>query len=482
MRLFFTLLTTFLMLHIHASGQITITQSDMPGQGETYLFSNAANPGVINFQKTGPNQTWDYTNLQAEDQYVDTYQSMNNVPSIYQLLRFQKGANLAKNEQQLPGGSIPVGGPLDNIISFFESDAQSFERVAFGVTLASNDIPIQFDTNDVFYNFPLQYGQKDSNTSFFSFPPSNIPLPIPGDIYFERQQKRVNSVDGWGTLKTPYGEFQTLRVKTQLYYDDSLFAQGQGQDIPMNKEIQYKWLAKGMGPPLLTVTTREIAGTEQVTNVTYRDNCQPITSSVSTKACDLYTSPSGESTWRKSGNYQDTLNNASPIGCDSVFNIDLTIRTVDSSITINADTLTAQAQNATYQWLNCNDNYTPLDGETNKTLKPTASGTYAVEVTKNGCTDTSGCKSVSGVGIKDGSKAQIRIMAYPLNDKVKVDIPHTTKARNYRMLTTTGKIAQSGSLEDKGTHTINVSNISPGIYLIVVQGKDMVKTKKIIVD
>lgn len=482
MRLFCAFLTTILLLNINALGQITLNQNDMPVRGETYRFSTAANPGIVNFQLKGPNQTWDYSNLRAEDeQYVDTYYSMNNVPSIYQILRFQKGANLSKKEQQLAGGSLPVGGPLDNIYSFFESNARSYSRVAYGVTLSSNDIPVQFDTNDVVYNFPLQYGQKDSNTSFFSFPPSGIPLPLPGDIYFERQQKRVNTVDGWGTLKTPLGEFQTLRVKTELYYDDSLYAQGQGQDIPINKEIRYKWLAKGMGPPLLTVQVQEVAGVQQVTNITYQDDCNPTISSIKATACDLYTSPSGEYTWKESGSYRDTVNNATPTGCDSVYDINLTIKAVDSTIMSSEGALEAKSQNASYQWLNCNNDYTPI-GKTSKTYKPSSGGSYAVEITKNGCTDTSSCQSLSSTGSTYQIKEEISIIANSLNDHIKINGYPNSHEMNYRLQTTTGKIVKSGDLNRSGIHKVEVSSLSSGIYLMVIQGEQTVKTKKVVVE
>jgi hypothetical protein len=62
-------------------------------------------------------------------------------------------------------------------------------------------------------------------------------------------------VDGWGTLTTPYGEFQTLRVKTEIEEYDSLYSDSLGIGMPVTRNIiEYKWLANGYPEPMLQVT------------------------------------------------------------------------------------------------------------------------------------------------------------------------------------------------------------------------------------
>jgi hypothetical protein len=66
---------------------------------------------------------------------------------------------------------------------------------------------------------------------------------------------RKNTVDGWGTLTTPYGEFQTLRVKTEITEYDSLYSDSLGMGIPMTRNIiEYKWWANGYHEPVLVVS------------------------------------------------------------------------------------------------------------------------------------------------------------------------------------------------------------------------------------
>ena len=101
--------------------------------------------------------------------------------------------------------------------------------------------------------------------------------------------------------------------------------------------------------------------------------------------------------YTSSGIYNQTLTNLS--GCDSVVTLDLGIISVDTSVSyvISSSTLTALAPNATYQWLDCNNNNTPVAGETNQNFSPTSNGNYAVEVTQNGCTAISNCYQINNL-------------------------------------------------------------------------------------
>ena len=282
MRFLTALLFAIVLVTFSALGQsVRIQSNDIPAAGDTFRMSIANNPQVLNLQKTGADQTWDYTSLVSNGaQYVDTYYAMSEVPTTYQLLTFLKGANLGYlNLSANPGNqldSLTGSLPVENLFAFYRKNSQSYSQVAYGVTLTFAGIPAPFDQNDVIYDFPLAYGNQDSSNASFTFPPSNLPSPDSLDFYFERSQKRVNEVDGYGTLKTPYGSFQTVRVKSKVFYDDSIYFQGQGQDIPPYQVTEYKWLGKNQGAPLLRART--IGGGEglPVSFVTYQDSVRNV--------------------------------------------------------------------------------------------------------------------------------------------------------------------------------------------------------------
>lgn len=154
-------------------------------------------------------------------------------------------------------------------------------------------------------------------------------------------------------------------------------------------------------------------GTSQWKGYVTVQSCAETTANLTEMACSTYTVPSGDETYTSSGVYNDTIPNAAgcdsvltidltintptsgtdvisacdsitwidgntytssnntathtltnAAGCDSVVTLDLTINTVDIVITNNSPTLIANADPATYQWVNCDENFNPISGET----------------------------------------------------------------------------------------------------------------------
>ena len=133
-------------------------------------------------------------------------------------------------------------------------------------------------------------------------------------------------------------------------------------------------------------------------------------STIAETSCDSYTSPSGNYIWTTTGIYYDTIPNVA--GCDSLMTIDLTVNIVDTSVTQNGIMLTANTSGATYQWLDCNDAYSVILGETNQSFTATVNGNYAVEITENACIDTSSCYAIISVSINE-EKLSNNIAIYP---------------------------------------------------------------------
>lgn len=127
--------------------------------------------------------------------------------------------------------------------------------------------------------------------------------------------------------------------------------------------------------------------------------CQPSTNSITETACGSYTAPDGQ-VHNSSGQYTAIIPNAA--GCDSVITIDLTINTVDATTTqVDGITIQANLNGAQYQWVDCDNNFSNINGETNQTYVASVNGNYAVIVTDGNCSDTSDCVSVNSVGLSE---------------------------------------------------------------------------------
>ncbi len=199
---------------------------------------------------------------------------------------------------------------------------------------------------------------------------------------------------------------------------------------------------------------------------------------ITENACDSYVSPSGNHIWTTSGRYTDTLPNAA--GGDSIVTIDLTVNTVDASVTQDNNVLTANAENAVYQWLDCNNGYAILEGDTSQVFTAPADGHYAVSVTQGTCTDTSDCYTVSTTGIReDNANANIQLYPNPTKGNVTLKM---TDVKNSVVSVYNIMGEKVFDMNDITTTEVAlpVEALPAGIYFVKVRNDDHCRTIKLI--
>ncbi|TLM89983.1 hypothetical protein [Hymenobacter jeollabukensis] len=253
----------------------SIDRTDLPVIGDTLRLSQAAPAlpaSAPPLTRRGANQTWNYAALTPTAQRVERYANINTTATTLQFAFGPfGGVNRATlvSPQTLP--ALGAGLPITDPVEFYNLSNADFRSVGFGATVTGFGLPVTYQSQalqDVIYRFPLSYNSPaDSSNSFFE-----TPAVIASTGYLSQRRKRVNRPDAWGTLTTPFGTFQTVRVVTRIEDHDSLAVggtSGQGLTLPVRRE--YKWLAKTIHVPVLTITTNVVNGQEVITNVEYRD-------------------------------------------------------------------------------------------------------------------------------------------------------------------------------------------------------------------
>lgn len=156
------------------------------------------------------------------------------------------------------------------------------------------------------------------------------------------------------------------------------------------------------------------------------------------------------------------------LGIDSTLtmNIFVPIKTVDTSVEQNGIVLSANALNATYQWLNCNNNFEPVAGAINKSFTPEVNGSYAVEVNQDGCVAVSECYQVTTVDVSEVVFAgKIRLFPNPTSGQINIDLGEYRKKVFFTVFDQFGrKISETKS--DFGQVFTIFINQPPGVYLI----------------
>lgn len=127
------------------------------------------------------------------------------------------------------------------------------------------------------------------------------------------------------------------------------------------------------------------------TNTTIGEICTVDSTTEIISACNQYTWINGITYTSDNATATHILSNLG--GCDSVITLNLTITAIDTSIIVEGNLFTANAVGVNYQWLNCTNGFSVIPNETNQGFLPNVNGQFAVQLSANGCIDTSSCYS-----------------------------------------------------------------------------------------
>jgi PKD repeat protein len=226
----------------------------------------------------------------------------------------------------------------------------------------------------------------------------------------------------------------------------------------------------------LTVTDITL-GTDSTIVIPVVINSLHTSSTITETACVSYTAPDGQ-IYITSGIKTAIIPNAA--GCDSTITINLTINSVDVSVNQNGIILSANATADFYQWVDCNNGNSIINGETNQSFTATQNGSFAVKITQNGCTDTSACYTVTTVGILENTFSNdIIVYPNPTDGIVKIDLGKTLSEFSVSLTDVNGKLINQTSYKNTKMIELNL-NAQPGIYLLTIYSENKKATIRLI--
>lgn len=237
----------------------------MPQVGVSYFtieapISDQGDPGFL----AGPDYYWDYNDLGMSATDSTAYSSVSDVPFQFQII-FNNPFSASYANRALAINGLGVGGmqiPLSDAHNFFRVAGDGFYDCGYAATF--NDLPLFGNRNptDRIFALPLTYGMPaDTNDSFFD-------VVVPTLATVKSYQTRANSLDAWGTVVTPAGSYEALRVRSVVNGVDSVTIETFGIDqvIVRPETIEYRWLSPEMGVPVLQINTVD----GDITEIRYR--------------------------------------------------------------------------------------------------------------------------------------------------------------------------------------------------------------------
>ncbi|MBI1288100.1 MAG: T9SS type A sorting domain-containing protein [Flavobacteriales bacterium] len=222
---------SLLILSGGAIAQPTLQSSDIGyTAGDSYTLH------LCDWEQAGPsgaNQTWDFSGV-----------SENNVATIDIL-----DASTTSEASSFPNANVALYVAIQGTYMYFNSGTSN--ETSYGLSASGTNIP--YSDGEIFFTFPLAYGNTNSDNLAASF--SNA------GYNWNRSGSVTSSVDGYGTLTTPSGTFtDVLRVKIEEDYTD------QPVGIPQSANTTtsiYHWYKAGIHYPLLVITEFNSGGAPQ---------------------------------------------------------------------------------------------------------------------------------------------------------------------------------------------------------------------------
>jgi len=243
-----------LFFSLQTSSQITITEDDMPGPGVEVPVSSKPEPGIeiTGHSAAGEDIEWDFSMITKLEQNLVRYISPTSAEIQYICIAIfnnpmdpEHNSTVAKPGE---GGGDPMGNiQITDVFEFYKLTEEIYSMT--GRSSNVNGLPTCVRNNpvDTIYRLPLQYSDTIVSNSAFE-------INLPGVGYYGQTLERISVVDAWGTVHTPLGSFNTLRVKSTLHFIDTIYydSYGFGAQFP-HTETHYTWLSNDLQHPVFVV-------------------------------------------------------------------------------------------------------------------------------------------------------------------------------------------------------------------------------------
>jgi len=212
--------------------QITITSQDflnLIGTREVLLEEEDSSI-TVDVGSPGANQTWDFRSIVLNDTVVAVIEFLS--PDQTVSASTFPAANFVEkiSTPEAPGFAI---------FQFYNFTTNNFINLGDSTFISSMGIDTSFVSfqNDTVAPLPITF-----NNTWMSFERDTTGFfPAIGNISIDTT---INTIDGWGTVRIPLGDFECLRLRQDVQVINQAFINGQVTSTSTETYIQYDWIGR----------------------------------------------------------------------------------------------------------------------------------------------------------------------------------------------------------------------------------------------
>jgi len=175
-----------------------------------------------------------------------------------------------------------------------------------------------------------------------------------------------------------------------------------------------------------------------------------------------------------------TISVSADYGCEisEEQSLEVEVTSIDNTVDVNENVISANQVDASYQWLDCNNDFTPITAGNSQTFTATNTGSYAVIITQGSCSDTSSCVPITITGFADIPDYSASIYPNPFSQEINIEIKGGNVGVNFELINPLGKVISRGILGEKTK--LSAFDFTPGVYFIKLEEGEAIELKRII--
>ncbi len=227
MKLIVTMMFSFALL-TSANAQIEVTANSLKSWVGVTQIHEIDSTGTITVDvgSAGPNQTWDLSGLLTSGYQVS--QTMVTAESTPYADSYPE-ANYAFEIQETNNPE------MGTIYSYFDLQQDGFTSIG-NVVVVDEEIVREFGVDDTF-ELPIAYNDTWEYTSIDTFSLAGLGMTITTD-------QQTVTADGWGTITTPSGTYECLRLRYDVSTEQKTIVSGYEIPAGSYSYIDYVWIGR----------------------------------------------------------------------------------------------------------------------------------------------------------------------------------------------------------------------------------------------